>query len=341
MLGRQVTAALRRPLQARLRTATGFPTQHNLCIRTFSHAPRHLNPGGRPKKAVGEPSKPIKRAVKAAAKKPASEKTDAAAKKLAAKKKLAEKKAAAAKKAKAKRVLTPEQLERKKAAVRKAATKELKKAALEPPKLAKAHTYLAFLKERSQSAQKKPSTMSQNEFLAQSSKEASAAYKNLTPAEIEHYNHLAHTTKEKSVAEYKRWVESHSVEEIAVANTARRALRRQTDKKGQNSKYPEIEDERQVKKAATAYIQFYTSRQASGDFKTLPFQSVRSSLVKNGSLLTRARGRTAGPGHLTDILSPQKYDDLAAQDSDRYSSEYTSVYGHSPAEAQAAAAAVA
>ena len=83
MLGRQVTAALRRPLQARLRSIAAPPTQSSLCIRTFSYAPRLLTPAGRPKKAVGEPSRPVKRAVKAKAKEPASTKIDAAAKKIA------------------------------------------------------------------------------------------------------------------------------------------------------------------------------------------------------------------------------------------------------------------
>ena len=113
MLGRQVTVALRRPLQARLRTQT----RPSLCIRTFTQAPALLLPAGKPKKTVGEPSKPVKRAVKTAAKK----KTDpeAAAKKLAAKQKAAEKKKAQLAKKKVKRTLTPKQVEKKKAALGK------------------------------------------------------------------------------------------------------------------------------------------------------------------------------------------------------------------------------
>lgn len=196
MLGRQVTAALRRPLQARLRTAITVQPQYNLCIRTFSHVPRQLSPAGRPKKAVGEPSNPVKRAVKKTAKKPASSKTDAAAKKLAQKKKLAEKKAAAAKKAKAKRVLTPEQVEKKKAALQKAELKDLKKAALEPPvTVGRASAYLEFVKEKSRDwVKSSPSStgLTSKQALAEYSKGVAAAWKQLSPADIEVRNCFIH-----------------------------------------------------------------------------------------------------------------------------------------------------
>lgn len=95
----------------------------------------------------------------------------------------------------------------------------------------------------------------------------------------QHYNHLAHTRKEATQAEYKRWVETHSAEEIALANTARRALRRRLPtKKGNSSKWPNIEDERQVKRATTPWILFYISRQNSGDFKNIPVFE-RSKLI--------------------------------------------------------------
>lgn len=154
MLGRQVTAAFRRPLQARLRIAAAPQPQFNLCIRTFSYAPRLLESAGRPRKAVGEPSRPVKRAVKKAAKKPTISKEDAAAKKVAekekkrlAKEKEKKKKAADAKKAK-QLAMTPEQLERKKASLLRAETKELKKAALNPPfPNTRLNAYSVFLRE--------------------------------------------------------------------------------------------------------------------------------------------------------------------------------------------------
>jgi len=206
MLGRQVTAALRRPLQARLRSVAAPPTQSSLCIRTFSYAPRLLSPVGRPKKAVGEPSRPVKRAVKAKAKKPAATETDAAAKKVAEKEKAAKKKAAelkkkAAAKKKAKPALTPEQVERKKAALQRAEIKDLKKAALEPPvKSGVRSAWLVFSKEKGGELRERIANESDSEGrategktplatiksqLAAHSKNVSAAWKNVTPAELE------------------------------------------------------------------------------------------------------------------------------------------------------------
>jgi hypothetical protein len=199
MLGRQATAALRRPFQARLRSIAAPPTQSGLCIRTFSYAPRLLIPTGRPKKAVGEPSRPVKRAVKAKAKKPASTETDAAADKIAEKEKAATKKAADLKKKKkpaaAKKALTPEQVERKKAALQKAELKDLKKAALEPPVSGKRNAWVVFLKEKSGDLREGIASESESEGKATSttirtqmadySKKASAAWKDVTPAELE------------------------------------------------------------------------------------------------------------------------------------------------------------
>lgn len=206
MLGRQLTAAFRRPLQARLRTAFTVQPQHNLCIRTFSHAPRQLESAGRPKKDAVEASKPAKRAVKTAAKKPASTKTTAAAKKKAAekkaatkkkaaekkvaeRKKTAEKKKAAAEKAKAKRVLTPEQVEKKKAALQKAEVKDLKKAALEPPKISVANGFAHFYKEQHKETydaiKEQHPNVAATELTGMVSRENAAKWKTLSASEIE------------------------------------------------------------------------------------------------------------------------------------------------------------
>lgn len=87
----------------------------------------------------------------------------------------------------------------------------------------------------------------------------------------QHYNHIAHTELEKDRAEYKRWVESHSVEEIEAANKARRSLRRRLkDKPTQVKKYKAIKDERGVKRPISSFAHFSISRHASGDFKHIP-----------------------------------------------------------------------
>lgn len=182
MLGRQVTVALRRPLQARLRTQT----RPSLCIRTFTQAPALLLPAGKPKKTVGEPSKPVKRAVKTAAKKKTN--PEAAAKKLAAKQKAAEKKKAQLAKKKVKRTLTPKQVEKKKAALARAQLQDLRKAALDPPKVSPASAWTAFMTEKAglKSAFANRSQGAKiNEVLGDYVKSLAAEWRNCSPSEIE------------------------------------------------------------------------------------------------------------------------------------------------------------
>lgn len=199
MLGRQVTAALRRPLHARLRTAAVPQTPFALAIRTFTHAPALLDTAGRPRKAVGEPSRPVKRAVKKAAKKPATPEDEAllAEKKRIAKEKLAaarqkQKKLAAAEKKKAREAaLTPEQLERKRANLLKAEANDLKKAALKPPFPGNVSAWTMFLSEKGKDlkASFDPSTKTTQAVItsnmAEHAKRVSAAYKDLSAGELE------------------------------------------------------------------------------------------------------------------------------------------------------------
>jgi hypothetical protein len=207
MIGRQVTAALRRPLHARLCTIAAPQPHFNLVIRTFTHAARLLDgPTGRPRKAVGEPSRPVKRAVKSAAKKPANPEKDAAAKKLAEKKKsakqrvadralatkerralkLQEKKAAAAAKEASK---TPEQIAMKERRARMADNLALKKAALQPPSTrVKVSAYGQFTGEKGKDLSdllKDSDKSTKPSIFSQHAKNVSAAFKELSPAEIE------------------------------------------------------------------------------------------------------------------------------------------------------------
>jgi hypothetical protein len=83
----------------------------------------------------------------------------------------------------------------------------------------------------------------------------------------QHYNHLAHTQKEAAVAEYKRWIESHTRAEIKLANTARRALRSRGIYKPSHAFCRLIEDEREPKRPLSPFVLFSMSRNQSGDFK--------------------------------------------------------------------------
>jgi hypothetical protein len=166
-----------------------------------------LDPAGRPRKAVGEPSRPVKRAVKKAAKKPATLEDDAAAAAVAEKKRLAKEKAkeklavekarkkqkdfAAAKKAR-EDAMTPEELAKRKARVLKLETRELKKAALEPPFPSRANSaWNVFVCDKSQEI-KGPVDAPSGERselikskLAEHTKKLGAAWKELPASDLE------------------------------------------------------------------------------------------------------------------------------------------------------------
>lgn len=325
MLGRQVTAALRRPLQARLRTTAAPQTPFALAIRTFAYAPRLLDSAGRPRKAVGEPSRPVKRAVKKAAKKAATpeEKALIAEKKRIAKEKLKKQNAAAkekqkkqdaaAKKAAKKAAMTPEQLEQKKAKLQKAEITELKKAALNPPLPSSTNPWLVFVREKSKelktAIESAPSKYPKDVkyVLSEHSRNAAAAWKALSAGELEHYNHTARAEKEASQAELKRWVESHSIAEIKLANTARRALHRRLGSKRSSPLTRLIEDERLPKRACSGYIFFSNSRQASGDFK---------------HIAVRERAKLIGQEwNAMSAEEKEKYNKLSEEDKKRFEAE--------------------
>lgn len=174
-----------------------FPTRSRLALplglrAPLAHSLRTYATPGRPKSVVGEPSRPVKRAVKKVAAKP-RDGTSPAEKKVAAKKK-----AAAAKPVKKpkKKVLTPEQkqaqlLKKKTQADKQKALRlktkdkskltDLKAAALDPPKQkAYPNTWSVFLAE-----EMKKVPAGEPIKLASFATETAASWKNLAPAELE------------------------------------------------------------------------------------------------------------------------------------------------------------
>ncbi|PPJ60292.1 hypothetical protein CBER1_01319 [Cercospora berteroae] len=295
------------------------PSPLVLPIRTYATP-------GRPKSVVGEPSRPVKRAVKKAASKP-RDGTSAAEKKVAAKKR----------KPAAKRAVSPEEAAQKaireaarkeKATERKAATKkrtklqDLKATALPdaPKKTAYPSAYLAFWAE----AVKERKT---NQGVKERIKEAATEWKQQSAADIEHYNHLARTANEAAAAEYKRWIASHSPNEIRLANLARAQLRRQYPT--QKGKWAELSDERRPKRPTTAYLNFGIDRQSSGDFANIKVTERSKLISQEWKALSQNE--------------KDKYQRLFEQDRQRYEEEQVQVYGQAtprrkkPAVAAAAA----
>lgn len=174
MLGRQVSNSLcRLSTHARLPwRSSPFQCQHDLSsLALLCSSHRFYATPGRPRKAVGEPSKPVKRAVKRSAKS-ASSPDSPAKEKVTAKKKAAEKKKP---KPKA-RQLTPEQKAVQKS---KAQISELKKAALSPPSRTKMSAYLMFMKENLKDTDESKASM-KDRF-----KTVVPQFKNLSSAELE------------------------------------------------------------------------------------------------------------------------------------------------------------
>lgn len=92
-------------------------------------------------------------------------------------------------------------------------------------------------------------------------------------------NHLAAERNEARAAEYKAWVESHTVDEIRIANNARRLLRKKiaeraslagkapSAKRHHPANTDHIPDDRRVKRPLTSYTFFFAERSSSSDFQ--------------------------------------------------------------------------
>ncbi|KAF2808452.1 uncharacterized protein BDZ99DRAFT_477959 [Mytilinidion resinicola] len=268
------------------------------------------------------PAKTVKKATvkKTVAKKPAAKKT-VATKKPAAKKKAAPKKKRAAKKAApkkkpAKRVLTEAGKARKKISEERAHLKELKETALTAPRDLPYNAWLVYVSELQKKAK------GSDTLPTEVTKQAAAQFKALTAAEREHYNHLANQNKAANEAAYRAWILSYTPEQIRLANNARRAIRDKYTKlkdagKKTSRRYPKetnrLQDERQVKRAMNAFLNFNVERRASGEMKGI--KSV------DASKLIGTEWKALSPSE------KKKYEDLALAQRKQYSADFTSTYG--------------
>ncbi|KAI9779037.1 MAG: hypothetical protein M1816_003766 [Peltula sp. TS41687] len=156
-------------------------------------------------------------------------------------------------------------------------------------------------------------------------KEASQRYKSLTPAELEHYNHIVNQNVVANDAAYKTWVESHTPDAIRVANNARRALNnlQANQKPGspRSRKFPPIKDQRQPKRTTTQYTLFFTDRHRSGDFRHMPIPEAAKLIGREWRELS--------------ANDKEKYVQRAKADRSRYVQEYKTVFNRdSPMERQ-------
>ncbi|KXT03568.1 hypothetical protein AC578_10005 [Pseudocercospora eumusae] len=285
---------------------------------------------GRPKSVVGEPSRPVKRNVKKSVAKP-RDASSAAEKKPASKKRkrritpeqVAAKKQKEAAKKEAMKEAAKKRQAAKRAAHKASAEKEmlqgLKTAALDPPKQrSTSSAWITFISEK---------TKATKESIPDKVKAISAEFKNLSAADREYYNHLAHTKNEEQHAIFKRWVESHTPGEIQKANGARSQLRKMLP--SQKIKWAKIEDERVPKKPAGPFAVFTGSRRGSGDFKGIKMGDAAKLVAQEWKAMSSSE--------------KEKYDKIYKDNLQRYVSEYSNVFGHPPryipvADAEATAA---
>lgn len=80
---------------------------------------------------------------------------------------------------------------------------------------------------------------------------------------FQHYNHVANQNKAANEIAYKQWVESHTPEQIRVANNARAQLRT----KDPLHTWKSIHDDRFPKRPGHPMMFFAKERYASGDLK--------------------------------------------------------------------------
>ncbi|KAH7114411.1 hypothetical protein B0J11DRAFT_135882 [Dendryphion nanum] len=262
------------------------------------------------KRATKASTGTVKRTVKsAAAKKPAAKK------KTVAKKPAAKPKSRAAAKKKA----TPKKRATKKTVKPKPKTKRVRKVLTEEEKLA------LRIKKLKVTALREPvgrNTISAyNAFLAEKSKGHAGEemktvwktigdeFKKLTPAEREHFNHLANETNIAREAEYKAWVRSHTPDQIRLANNARNLLKKLLPSKN-NSSPPHTQiilDDRRTTRPLNAWVLYYRERVTSGDFKGIAVSESCKLISKEWKALT--------------VGEKQKYEDASKADNARYHKE--------------------
>lgn len=201
-----------------------------------------------------------------------------------------------------KKVITEEQKQR-------AELKALKVTALTPPKGKPATAWAVLLTDMMKNH------TSGDKRVASASAEAAARYKSLTTEELEQYNHTANHNKMENEVAYKKWIDSHTPEEIRLANNARNLLKKKAKING-SAKFALLEDPRIPKRTATPYALFSAERWKSGDFKGIKIPDAAQLISKEWKELSPSQRKS--------------YEDQSAADSHRYVQEYKTVFGRDP-----------
>ncbi|KZM22809.1 uncharacterized protein EKO05_0001477 [Ascochyta rabiei] len=286
-------------------------TRHGsaLAIRTLSRGSQLQTRSYATTKAATTPTETVKKAVKAKAAAGKSVKKTTTAKRTSTTKKAAANTKAAPKKAK------------KKAAPKKPATKRAPKKVLTPEekeKLVIRKLRLLALKEPVSNYPVTAFNIYISEALKGTGTGATAAlsskaatWKNVTPAEHERYNHLAAERNESNAAAYKAWIETHTPDQIRIANNARAQLRKKLAGTLKSNAKPShtrpLMDERRVLRPRSSWTFFFAERSQSSDF--------------TGIRITDRTNLLAAEWKALDANERKKYEDKAAADKQRWTRE--------------------
>ena len=79
----------------------------------------------------------------------------------------------------------------------------------------------------------------------------------------QHYNAIVHDNRIANEAAHKKWVHSHTQDQIVAANRARGRLRHMANT---TNRYPTIIDDRHTKKPLSGFLLFSQEKRAAGHF---------------------------------------------------------------------------
>ncbi|PYH90631.1 hypothetical protein BO71DRAFT_402010 [Aspergillus ellipticus CBS 707.79] len=196
--------------------------------------------------------------------------------------------------------------EAKKASDHRLLVKQLKEAALSPPK--KAPTYYAIAVENYLEALRaNPQGLSRQEIFTTAAHQAT----NMSGAEREKYEAASASQKEAYPKALQTWLESHTPLQIKQANEARRRLA-----KIQNKRIALIPDSRRVKFPQSAFFYFVRERRASGGLTGLSIGDASRQMSSQWKEFTAEE--------------KQKYVQAHEADMQRYIREYKETYGEEP-----------
>ena len=133
--------------------------------------------------------------------------------------------------------------------------------------------------------------------VTESFKTASQKYRSLSPAELEHYNHIANQNREANHSAYVKWVGSHTPAQILAANHARQSLATQA-RKTTNSKrngFHYIKDDRLVTRPRNAYSYFLQERHSTGDYKGMTIVEAAKLIAREWKGLSDGQKKVSDP----------------------------------------------